>query len=269
MSGAVYSPAQLGRMPKLRVYVDETGDRGLGPNCSPFFAMTALLMPEEDDWWVRHTASGLRGVINTSKPLHWVDHFKAKHSERRLKAATVLAQIPSAKVVHVIAPKEAVRADYPGLHDTDRFYNFTAKYLLERVAHAAHKWPGGPRLAIVRLGAVKGMDHTETANYLNRARRGDFDRFGLAVPWQHIKWPPAWTGTDWDGVQLADIHAGLLNVALTGANGDASCAENLLLCKHQLYRSPTGVLRGVGVKVIARDDRFVTDRCWWQKWAVA
>jgi hypothetical protein len=273
MTGPQLNPELLGRLPKLRVYVDETGDRGLGGNCSPFFAMTALMVPEEDDWWVRHTASGLRGVIHASRPnsttpLHWVDHFKAKHPGRRVKAATVLAQMPSARVVHVIAPKDAVRADYPGLRDSDRFYNYTARYLLERVAHAAHKWPGSPRLAIVRLGAVKGMDHTETANYLSRVRTGIFDKYE-AVPWRHIKWPPTWHGTDWDGIQLADIHAGLLNVALTGPTDDADCAENLLLCKHQLHRSPTGMLSGYGVKVIARNDSFVRDRCWWKKLSIA
>ncbi|MGW6557936.1 DUF3800 domain-containing protein [Streptomyces hydrogenans] len=273
MNTAPLTPAQLGQLPKLSVYVDETGDRGLALNCSPFFAMTALMVPEEDDWTVRYAASGLRGVIHASRPgdttpLHWVDHFKAKRPERRVRAATVLAQMPSSKVVHVIAPKDAVRLDYPGLRDTDRFYNYTARYLLERVAHAAHKWPGGSRLAIVRLGAVKGMDHTETASYLNRVRTGIFDKYA-SVPWQHIKWPPSWHGTDYDGIQLADIHAGLLNVALTGSKDDVACAENLLLCKHQLHRSPTGHLLGHGVKLMARDDTFVTDRCWWQKWSVA
>lgn len=272
MSSALNTPARLGQLPKLRVYVDETGDRGLGDTCSPFFAMTALMVPDEDDWTVRYAASGLRGVIHASRPgdttpLHWVDHFKAKRPERRVRAATVLSQMPSAKVVHVIAPKEAVRQDFPGLRDTTRFYNFTTKYLLERVAYAAQAWPGGPRLAIVRLGAVKGMDHTDTAAYLTRVRRGDFDNF--PVPWQHIKWPPAWTGTDWDGIQLADIHAGLLNVALTGANDDAGCAENLLLCKHQLHRSATGRLLGYGVKIIGRNESFVTNRTWWAKWSVA
>lgn len=271
MSSASDTPAHLGRLPKLSVYVDETGDRGHNTNSSPFFAMTALMVPAEDDWTVRYAAGGLRTLIHASRPdsttpLHWVDHFRAKRPERRLRAATVLAQMPSAKVVHVIAPKDEVRL-FPGLWDTSRFYNYTAKYLLERVARIACEWPGGPRLAIVRLGAVKGMDHNETANYLDRARRGLIDDF--KVPWEHIKWPPAWTGTDWDGIQLADIHAGLLNVALSGAKDDPTCADNLLLCKHQLHRSAAGYLLGYGVKVIGRDSRFVTDRCWWKKWSVA
>jgi hypothetical protein len=264
------TPAELGALPKLSVYIDETGDRGLAQNSSTFFAMTALMVPAEDDWNVRYTAGGLRHMIhasrpNTTAPLHWVDHFKRKHPERRLRAAMSLAQMPSAKVVHVIAPKDAIRS-YPGLANGVRFYNYTTRLLLERVAHAAKRWEGGSRLAIVRLGAVKGMDHKDTAGYLDWVRQGRVETYN--VPWQYIKWPPAWTGTDWDGIQLADIHAGLLNVALTGSKLDNTCAENLLLCKHQLYRSPGGTLLGYGVKVMG-DASFVTTRCWWKKWSVA
>jgi hypothetical protein len=264
------SPAQFGALPKLSVYVDETGDRGLGSRSSPFFAMTALMVPAEDDWNVRYTAGGLRAVIhasrpNTTTPLHWVDHFKAKRPERRLHAARSLALMPSAKVIHVIVPKDSAR-ESPGLADGVRFYNYTTRLLLERVAYAAQQWEGGPRLAIVRLGAVKGMDHTDTAGYLDWVRQGRVQTWG--VPWEHIKWPPSWTGTDWDGIQLADIHAGLLNVALSGSKLDEECAENLLLCKHQLYRSPSGLLLGRGVKVLGNSS-FVTSRCWWHKWSVA
>lgn len=271
MTSPPLSPAHLGAMPKLSVYVDETGDRGLAQNSSKFFAMTALVIPSEDDWTVRYTAGGLRHMIhssrpNTTTPLHWVDHFKAKHPERRLRAAIALAQMPSAKVIHVIAPKDSVRA-YPGLADGARFYNYTTRLLLERVAYTAKQWPGNPRLAIVRLGAVKGMDHKETADYLDGVRQGRVENWG--VPWQHIKWPPKWSGTDWDGVQLADIHAGLLSTALAGDKDDDACAENLLLCKHQLYRSPGGSLLGYGVKVIGGSSSFVTGRTWWRKWCVA
>ncbi|WP_439947207.1 DUF3800 domain-containing protein [Streptomyces sp. BBFR109] len=270
MTRAVLSPAQLGALPKLNVYVDETGDRGLSPSSSPFFAMTALMVPAEDDWSVKIAAGGLRSLVHTSKPeattpLHWVDHFRRKHPERRVAAAHTLASMPSAKVVHVIVPKDSVRL-FPGMADGVRFYNYTTRYLLERVAYAAQQWGGGPRHAVVRLGAVRGMDHTDTKNYLDWVRQGRVENWN--VPWEHIKWPPTWTGTDWDGVQLADIHAGLLNVALSGAPDDEACAENLLLCKHQLYRSRTGSLLGYGVKVMGGTN-FVTRRAWWHKWSIA
>ncbi|MDX3634353.1 DUF3800 domain-containing protein [Streptomyces europaeiscabiei] len=262
--------AEFGALPKLNVYVDETGDRGWSDKSSPFFAMTALLVPSEDDWTVRYAAGGLRSIVHASRPdtttpLHWVDHFKAKRPERRLRAARCLASMPSAKVIHVIVPKDTARGLARGLADGVRFYNYTTRLLLERVAHAAKGWDGGPRLAIVRLGAVHGMDHEDTAAYLTWVRDGRCQTFD--VPWQYIKWPPKWYGTEWDGIQLADIHAGLLNVALTGDKNDEECAANLLLCKHQLYRAPAGTLLGYGVKVIG-DVRFVRDRAWWPKWSV-
>ncbi|MGH3584701.1 MAG: DUF3800 domain-containing protein [Pseudonocardia sp.] len=257
----------LGALPKLNVYVDETGDRGISPQSSPFFAMTALMVPAEDDWTVRYSAAGLRSIIHTThsvKPLHWVEHFKRKHADRRFRAASALAGMPSARVAHVIVPKAAARTA-PGMRDTGRFYNYTTRLLLERVAHSAAQWQGGRRLAVLRLGTVRGMDHTDTARYLDWVRRNET----WNVPWELIKWPPAWTGTDWDGIQLADLHAGLLNCALTGAPDDEACASNLLLCKHQLYRSRTGRLLGYGVKVVGEDTSIVTGRAWWEKWSVA
>ncbi|MFG3136078.1 DUF3800 domain-containing protein [Streptomyces sp. NPDC048211] len=260
-----------GALPKLYVYVDETGDRGISDKASPFFAMTALMVPAEDDWTVRYAAAGLRSIIHTSqpdqmKPLHWVEHFKRKHVDRRFRAASALAGMPSSRVVHVVVPKAAAR-NAPGLRDTSRFYNYTTRLLLERVAYAASQWEGGGRFAIVRLGTVRGMDHLETARYLDRVRQKRDSQW--QVPWHLIKWPPAWTGTDWDGIQLADLHAGLLNSALIGAPDDEACAANLLLCKHQLYRSPTGRLLGYGVKVLGTDTAIVTSRCWWEKWSVS
>lgn len=257
--------------PRLSVYVDETGDRGISPQSSAFFAMTALMVPAEDDWTVKYAAGGLRALIHSSRPgstdpLHWVDHFKRKHPERRVRAAQALAAMPSAKTIHVVVPKASVRA-YQGMAHRDRFYNFTARLLLERVAYAAQQWEGGPRIATVKLGAVKGMDHKETAEYLHRVRCGVVQTYG--VPWNSIKWPPVWLGTDWDGIQLADIHTGLLNAALSGQPDDDICAENLLLCKHQLYRSPSNAVLGYGVKVLGTSNAFITDRCWWKKWVIA
>ncbi len=91
--------------------------------------------------------------------------------------------------------------------DTNAFYNYTARYLLERVALAARGWAGGPRLAIAQLGAVKGMDHGETRDYLDRVRSSNAANFD--VPWEHIKWPPKWFDTyQHAGIQVADIDDG-------------------------------------------------------------
>ncbi|SOE12139.1 Protein of unknown function [Streptomyces sp. 2323.1] len=264
---AFHVPVHFGQLPKLHVYVDETGDRGFSARSqaqSPFFAMTALALPQEDEWMVTCAAGGLRALVHSGqpqqllKPIHWVEHFKAKNPQRRSQAAHALASIPTARVIHVIAHKETLHQDAELRRDKGVFYNYTTRLLLERVAYLAREWPGGKRLAIVRLGQVKHMDHRDCASYLDRVRSGE--TFG--VPWQHIKWPPTWVNTACNGIQLADVHAGLLNSALSGNPQDTACAENLQKISHQLRRSARGDLDGYGIKVIG-DKRFVTERAWW------
>lgn len=263
----IATPAYFGQLPKLHVYVDETGDRGFSEASrakSPFFAMTALIVPREDEWTVKVATGGLRAVIHGAqpqqhlKPLHWVEHFKAKRADRREQAALVLANMPSARLIHVVAHKDSLNADAGMRADKGVFYNYTCRLLLERVAYAAQQWPGGPREATVRLDSVKHMDHSETRDYLAYAKSSD--RYG--VPWRHIKWPPLWENSSRDGIQLADIHAGFLNCALTGQSADPQCAEHLLRVGSQLYRSRSGTLLGYGMKVIG-DPHFVTSRVWW------
>lgn len=229
--------------------------------------MTALMVPAEEEWTVKVAAGGLRALVHSGrpqdvlKPVHWVEHFKAKHPERRVRAAQTLGMVRQAQVVHVIAHKATLNQDHGLLEDGGLFYNYTAQLLLERVAFAAKEWPGGSRLAIVRLGAVKHMDHATSEDYLNRVRQGRVGG-GFRTPWSYIKWPPTWHSTERDGIQLADVHAGLLNTALSGKPDDATCARNLLLTAHQLRRSRDGVLLGYGVKVIGHRS-FVTERTWW------
>ena len=41
------TPAHLGRLPKVEVYVDELGDRGFTSRSSQVFAMVAAMVPAE------------------------------------------------------------------------------------------------------------------------------------------------------------------------------------------------------------------------------
>jgi hypothetical protein len=242
------APAWAGQLPKLYVYVDETGDRGFSKGSSPFFAMTAVLVPEELDWQIKYVVGGLRAVLNTPRPLHWVEHFKAKHPERRNMAAFAMSQLTDIKTIHIIADKTTLTGSRLRT-DTNAFYNYTARYLLERVALAARGWAGGPRPAIAQLGAVKGMDHGETRDYLDRVRSSNAANFD--VPWEHIKWPPKWFDTyQHAGIQVADIQAGFLNQAFSGDPADHACAMYLISCRHQIHRSDHGMIMGYGIKVI-------------------
>jgi hypothetical protein len=141
--------------------------------------------------------------------------------------------------------------------DSSLFYNYVTRLTLERVAYAAQNWPSGPRFAVVRFGSVVGLDSAATLQYLTRIHSSP-----SPVPWECLKWPPVWRGTELDGIQLADIHAGMLNSALTGDVDDPTCAAYLLEVGHQLQRSNHGQLLGYGMKVLW-DPSFVRNRCWW------
>lgn len=259
---AFRTPPTIGALPKVEVFVDELGDRGFSTKSSETFAMVAVLVPSESMAHMRVVISGLRAEINTTKPLHWVDHFtpKPKHDSRRHLASDLVATIPGVKVVYVIAHKRTLIASEQLKADRDLFYNYVTKLLLERVAFAARYWPGGPRMAITRLSAVKNMDHTMSLDYLVSVRRGR----RTAAPMEYIKWPPEWYGPDrWDGLQLADLYLGMLNCALTGDDHDEGCATHLLKHRHQIRRGPRGQILGWGVKVYG-DDAFLLRRCWWK-----
>ncbi|WP_353707655.1 DUF3800 domain-containing protein [Cellulosimicrobium sp. ES-005] len=255
------TPERYRRLPRVEAFVDEVGDRGFTTKSSDVFAMVAVMVPQERVPDMKVVVGGLRHAVNTSKPLHWVDHFtpKPKHAARRRLASQWIAKIPDVKVVYVVAHKATLIASQHLRADRDLFYNYMTKLLLERVAYQARYWPGGQRLAVARLSAVKNMDHIESVDYLNGARRYQHTR----APFENILWPPIWRGPDvFDGLQLADLYLGMLWCAIRGDHGDVDCAEMLLEHRHQLRRGPSGQVLGWGVKVFG-DPAYLTKRIWW------
>lgn len=255
------TPAHLGGLPKVEVYVDEYGDRGFSTKSSGVFAMTAVMVPAESAPHMRVVASGLRNEINTPKPLHWVEHFtpKPKHAARRRLAADMVAAIPDVKVVYVIADKKTLIASEHLKHDQDAFYNYVTKLLLERVAYTAKYWPGGSRLALARLSSIKGTRDIDSISYLERVR----DVRATNAPLQYLRWPPTWHGPErFDGLQIADLYMGMMGAALSGAHDDPLCAVHLLAHRAQIRRSPSGQLLGWGIKIYG-DSSILTGRVWW------
>lgn len=250
-------------LPIVEVYGDETGCRGFGPKATDWFAMSAIMIPSESVPQMRATVKGMKVEINTTRPLHWVEHFNKtkKHVRRREMAANMAAAIPGVKVIYVVVDKRNLRASSRMRSDKDLFYHYTTRLLLERVANQLEEWDGGPRKGIVRLGAVKGMNHATSVSYLNSARSND----RLKVPWDLIAWPPKWVGTDqYDGVQLADLYLGMFRWAMERGGDDIAEARYLLQHWHQLRSSTRGRILGYGVKVYGEDAGFVTRRGWWR-----
>jgi hypothetical protein len=265
--GPQYTTSQeLRQLPRIEVFVDEYGDRGFTTKSSPVFAMTAVLVPTERIVDVKVVVGGLKNVINTPKPLHWVEHFtpKQEHASRRALAARLIAGLPDVRVIYVVAHKGTLISGERLQADKDLFYNYMTKLLLERVAFEARDWPGGARLAVARLSAVKNMHHEGSVDYLEGVRRQGKTK----APMEHILWPPRWYDpSKFDGLQLADLYMGMFGTALSGAPDDPTCARFLLEHRHQLRRSWSGQVLGYGVKVYG-DARFLTERAWWGDFVV-
>lgn len=225
--------------------------------------MNAVMVPAESVPQMRATMSGLRAEINTTKPLHWVEHFNKgkKHALRRDMASNMVAAIPGVKVVYVVADKRNMESSDRLRSDRDLFYHYVMKLVLERVANQLSEWEGGARKGIVSLGAVKGMNHEESVSYLNRVRSTD----KWNTPWELIAWPPKWVATNQrDGVQMADLYLGMFRRAMERGGDDLAEARYLMQHWHQLRSSPRGRISGYGVKVYSKDPGFVTKRGWWR-----
>lgn len=115
----------------LRVYIDETGDRGVGPKASPFFAFSAVLVADEDEPHLMQAVRSLRQSFNIppSNALHWNEHVKT--FPRRQHVATVLGALTPVMVLHVAVEKAGIPSHAGMRNDHELFYNFAAGMVLE------------------------------------------------------------------------------------------------------------------------------------------
>ncbi len=119
----------------LRVYVDETGDRGSSGKSSRFFAFSAVFVPDEDHAAMRAAVQTIRGTLGVpaGKPLHWKEHVKT--FGRRQYVTSTLGAVPGLQVAYVIVDKTVVTANLQT--NQVRFYNYAAGLILERAVLAA------------------------------------------------------------------------------------------------------------------------------------
>lgn len=194
----------------ISAYIDETGDRGTAANSSPIFGMAAIVVDDRAEAVARAALTKLRADFGTpaGRPLSWKDDVK-RNADRAAHAARTLAALESfnARVIYVCHDKGRSRA---GTYSDDQktFYNYVAYYTLERILRVADTWPGGPQDVHVRFGAVRGFDHTLTAEY-----------FKIKRHYRPPQWPPPWRrmasctwvqASQFSMSQVADLYAGFM-----------------------------------------------------------
>lgn len=254
----------LATLPIVRVYLDETGDRGFGPKASPLFGFCAVIVPEEHDAALRFAIRRLRADFGVNNgPVHWVEHLRPKHHDRRRHAGKVLATVPEVKLIFTLIDKAAVPATAEMRNDRVKTYNYASRLLFERIALAARDWPGGTRRAIVKVAHVRGHDHDVTLDYVINICPGTYSQ--ITIPWHLVTSNIDVAGTAaYDGLQAADMYAGMFNAA-TVADKFGNCSpEYLLDCAHQLRRGQNGRVLTYGIKVLG-DPSVVTAQPWWSQ----
>lgn len=213
-----FQPLEAHRsLPRLEVYVDETGDRNFKRNRqSDWFAMTAVVIPHEYTNHLQVIVQGMKHHCNLpdDKFLHWVKHFRRENIARRNVALDLFTGFRRIKVVHVVIHKPSIAESAHMRRDTRGVYHYATALLTERIGHVAANWEGGPRRARLNLGVVGGVNHALTMKYLhhvaNEARAKQEDHW-----FDYLQWPFKWFSmTQLEGLQAADMYSGFLTTAL-------------------------------------------------------
>jgi hypothetical protein len=192
---------------RYSVWVDETGDRGLGRRSSDIFVLSAVMAREND---AATLGAGIDAINTTlGRPpgatLHWAENVK-DHAQRKMVART-LGSLPMA-ITTVIVMKRALPSRRR-LDDTTAMYNYAVRRLLERVSWYLTDRGGQANLTFAH---VRRFPYEELEAYLTHLReRGDATE---------IRWPAFTASPAIDrpertrGLQLADLVAGCLWAAL-------------------------------------------------------
>ncbi len=172
----------------LRVYVDETGDRGMKAASSEYFAFAAVICRDSNR---RRLLGELdRLVADLRKPpnqvLHWSRNLK-DHADRRLATARFGA-LP-VRTIYVIVPKSSIRPGSYLASSSEAYYNYAARLLLERVGMFTRRQESRLRAsgemtrlrAKVTFGRVKGFDPTVLRDYISKLRRTT-----RSHSWEHL-----------------------------------------------------------------------------------
>jgi Protein of unknown function (DUF3800) len=256
-------------LPIVRVYIDETGDRGFGARSSPVFGISAVMIPDEHDHDLRTAVGALRTAFGiTGAVVHWSDHCGPSYHDRRRHVARTLASVPGVQVLYALIDKQHSPDSSAMRTDHRLAYNYVARLVFERAALAARDWPGGPRRAVVRVAHVRGHDHHELLRYIQhrcpRLERSSWIPWALAVSSVRIDSPKRC-----DGLQAADLYCGIFNAAVSPDRFGYVDDGHLLTVAHQIRRGPCGQILGFGIKILGQDPRIVVNQPWWPALHVA
>ncbi len=241
-----------------RVYIDESGDRGLGPTSSRYFLLAAVIVQDTHEPAVRQTRQQVCAALGkpAASVLHWSQNIKS-HPERK-HVARVLGSL-NITLAYVIVDKASLRSGSQGMGDHARLYSYAARRMLERLSWFIRDSGG---IGIVTFAHVKNYKYAPFHNYLS-SLRADRD---CTIDWPAI---PGRVRIDapnrTDLLQWADIAAGVLMAAIRPDPFGAVEYSYLAEIEPLIYRRPPGLITAYGLHVIhgGGGPGCLTGQPWW------
>jgi hypothetical protein len=252
-SGTRTAPKQL-----FRVYVDESGDRGMGLSSSPYFVLAAVIVPDHRDAELRSVRDTLCKDLGkpTGTVLHFAENIK-KHDQRK-HVARLLGELDYVRVSFVIVDKLGLRSA-GSLPDHTRMYNYAVRRLLERTSWYIDD-AGGE--AIVTFAHIRRFPYATLTSYLAMLRTRQ-----TQIRWRALRGDPR---IDQQGkvelLQVADIVAGCLGAAITADRFGAYEPAYLERLRSLIYTRPPGRITSYGMNIVGDSSapHSFTDRLpWW------
>lgn len=230
-----------------RVYVDESGDRGLSAKSDKHFVVSAVIVADSDESLVRSELGATRGALGRA-PGH-VLHFRKLSHSQRLKSVQDLATFSIATTTNVIVHKDLLGQPMPAgnmayIAKPDPMYLWALRLLLERISWFCDEHGGE---AIVTFAHVRHFQARKLHDYRRaleltsgvQIRWPVFDRhpFRIASP-NHVEL-----------LQAADIAASAVFKAVEPDDYGNREPRYLAELTPVLYRRGTANVTSYGLKV--------------------
>lgn len=239
----------------LRVYVDESGDRGFSARSSPVFILAAIVVRDEDEPQLRLIRDQL--CTDLEKPhatvLHWAQNIQ-KHSQRNYVAKTIGGA--PLTLLYVIVDKASLRAA-SGLHNHERLYNYAVRRLIERLSWYIRDEEAE---AIVTFARIRNFKYTSLETYIAYLSSSP-----NSIHWKSFKDLPRIDDPKRKVLlQMADIAAGCLSNAIVPDQWGGFEYSHLREIQPLIYRNTPGKITSYGLHVISgKPSTILSDTTWW------
>lgn len=223
----------------LFAFIDESGDRGLGENASPHFALTASIIPEGH----LHTVEGKIAEAKKAVGRHATHElsFKKLNRNQRSIVVSTFSEIEQLKIISVIVCKQYLS---PSSLGSEERYLYPFRLLLERMSWFARE--NSAELNYT-LAHIKGLRKSKLRDYEQK-----LDDPRNEIDWRYLNRAGGKLGQPREipHLQLADTVASSIGAAFNPElNSGAPNQEYLRRLAKMIYTPTPQKMTSYGLKI--------------------